>query len=115
MLTVICFKYLFILFYFCSTPHANLEFEGRGGDDFASDVSQILMQVCNNDNHIDLKKLCVIAGEQVWALYVDIMVSIYYVFYICTIISLLYRQSIEMKISLFIIHFNSRAIICILC
>lgn len=57
-----------------STPHANLEFEGRGGDDFASDISQILMQVCNNDKLIDLKKLCVIPGEQVWALYVDIMV-----------------------------------------
>lgn len=64
--------------YFCcfSSPHANLEFEGRGGDDFASDVSQILMQVCNNDKLIDLKKLCIIAGEQVWVLYVDIMVSI---------------------------------------
>ncbi|GIY81226.1 exosome complex component RRP42 [Caerostris darwini] len=57
-----------------STPHACLEFEGKGGDDFAADVSQLLTQVCNNDKLIDLKSLCVIPGQQVWVLYVDIMV-----------------------------------------
>ncbi|XP_035230745.1 exosome complex component RRP42-like [Stegodyphus dumicola] len=57
-----------------STPHAHLDFEGRGGDDFAADVSQILMQSCNNEKLIDMKSLCVIPGQQVWVLYVDILV-----------------------------------------
>ncbi|KFM60377.1 Exosome complex component RRP42, partial [Stegodyphus mimosarum] len=57
-----------------STPHAHLDFEGRGSDDFAADVSQILIQSCNNEKLIDLKSLCVIPGQQVWVLYVDIMV-----------------------------------------
>ncbi|GFX30828.1 exosome complex component RRP42 [Trichonephila clavipes] len=57
-----------------STPHANLEFEGRGGDDFSSEVSHILTQVCNNEKLVNLKSLCVIPGQQVWVLYVDIMV-----------------------------------------
>ncbi|KAG8193150.1 hypothetical protein JTE90_006981 [Oedothorax gibbosus] len=57
-----------------STPHAHLEFEGRGGEEFASDVGQLLSQVCNNDKLLDLGKLCVIPGQQVWVLYVDIMV-----------------------------------------
>lgn len=57
-----------------STPHANPEFEGRGGDDFSSDISQLLMQACNNEKLLDLKSLCIIPGQQVWVLYVDIMV-----------------------------------------
>ncbi|KAF8795904.1 exosome complex component RRP42-like [Argiope bruennichi] len=57
-----------------STPHAHLDFEGRGGDDFSSEISHILTKVCNNDKLVDLKSLCVIPGQQVWVLYVDIMV-----------------------------------------
>jgi len=57
-----------------STPHANPEFEGRGGDDYSSDISQLLMQAYNNEKLFDLKSLCVIPGQQVWVLYVDILV-----------------------------------------
>ncbi|XP_042907670.1 exosome complex component RRP42 [Parasteatoda tepidariorum] len=56
------------------TPHAHVDFEGKGGDDFASDVSTLLTQNCNDDKSVDLKSLCVIPGQQAWVLYVDIMV-----------------------------------------
>lgn len=57
----------------CS-PNANPEFEGRGGEEIATEISRILTQAYNNARCLDLSSLCVIPGVQVWVLYVDIII-----------------------------------------
>ncbi|XP_054712628.1 exosome complex exonuclease RRP42-like [Uloborus diversus] len=57
-----------------STPHANSDFEKKSGSEFGIDVTQVLNQICNYENLVNLRSLCVIPGQQVMVLYVDIMV-----------------------------------------
>ncbi|XP_023228031.1 exosome complex component RRP42-like [Centruroides sculpturatus] len=61
------------IFVDCSA-NADPEFEGRGGEDIADDIGMILGQAYSSPQCLDLKSLCVIPGQQVWILYVDIVI-----------------------------------------
>ncbi|XP_071383614.1 exosome complex component RRP42 isoform X2 [Centroberyx affinis] len=56
----------------CSA-NATPEFEGRGGEELGTELSNTLYKVFNNKRSVDLKSLCISAGEHCWALYVDVL------------------------------------------
>lgn len=58
-----------------SSANATPEFEGRGGEELGTKLSNTLYKVFNNKHSIDLKGLCISAGEHCWVLYVDVLVS----------------------------------------
>lgn len=58
-----------------SSANATPEFEGRGGDELGTELSNTLYKVFNNKHSVDLKSLCISAGEHCWVLYVDVLVS----------------------------------------
>lgn len=40
------------------------------------ELSNTLYKVFNNKHSVDLKRLCISAGEHCWVLYVDVLVSL---------------------------------------
>lgn len=74
-----CNLKIFFCFIF-SSANATPEFEGRGGEVLATEISTILSRAYDNPNALDLKSLSVIPGSQCWILYVDILVSKFYFF-----------------------------------
>lgn len=58
-----------------SSANATPEFEGRGGEELGMELSNTLYKVFNNKHSVDLKGLCISAGEHCWVLYVDVLVS----------------------------------------
>ena len=63
------------IFYF-SSANATPEFEGRGGEELALELSDTLANAYESPLAFDLKPLCILPGQQCWKLYVDILVSI---------------------------------------
>jgi len=61
-------------FFVDCSANAAPEFEGRGGDQLASEISNILYNSVCGVGTLDTTKLGVIPGEQCWILYVDIVV-----------------------------------------
>lgn len=72
MQTLSFFSLLFII---KSSANATPEFEGRGGEELGTELSNTLYKVFNNKNSIELKSLCISAGEHCWVLYVDVLVG----------------------------------------
>lgn len=72
------FKFVFIVFYASSSANATPEFEGRGGEDLALELSDTLANAYESPLAFDLKPLCILPGQQCWKLYVDILVSFLY-------------------------------------
>lgn len=64
-----------------SSANATPEFEGRGGEELATEISGMLYRAYDCPACLDLQKLCVIPNQQCWVLYIDVLVSIYYVPY----------------------------------
>lgn len=60
---------------FASSANATPEFEGRGGEELGTELSNTLYKVFNNKRSVDLKSLCISEGEHCWVLYVDVLVS----------------------------------------
>ncbi len=67
----------FLLSDFCLSSSANAtpEFQGRGGEQIASQIVNILTNLFSSKN-FDLKQLCIVNGKKCWHLYVDIVVSL---------------------------------------
>ena len=63
-----------------SSANAAPEFEGRGGEELAAQISSTLAQAFNNHKCLDLTTLCVIPRQQCWVLYVDILVRMINIF-----------------------------------
>lgn len=63
-----------IEFFVDCTANADPEFEGRGGEDIATEISSALAQAYRSPRCLDLKSLAVVPGQQVWVLYVDILI-----------------------------------------
>lgn len=61
-------------FFVDCSANAAPEFEGRGGDQLASEISNILYNSICGVGTLDTKALAVIPGEQCWILYVDVVV-----------------------------------------
>ena len=56
-----------------STPHANPEFEGHGGDEYATELANIAENAILP--RLDLRELCILKGQQCWALNIDALVG----------------------------------------
>uniref|UniRef100_A0A1A9Z5L6 Ribosomal RNA-processing protein 42 n=1 Tax=Glossina pallidipes TaxID=7398 RepID=A0A1A9Z5L6_GLOPL len=55
-------------------PNAAPEFEGRGGEELALELADTLANAYESSLAFDLKDLCILAGQQCWKLYVDILI-----------------------------------------
>ena len=65
--------FIIVLIIYFSSANATPEFEGRGGEELASEISNMLLRVYGC---LDLQKLCIIPKQQCWVLYIDILVKI---------------------------------------
>ncbi|KAM3857884.1 exosome complex component RRP42 [Diretmus argenteus] len=63
----------YLEFFVDCSANATPEFEGRGGEELGTELSNTLYKVFNNKHSIDLKSLCISAGEHCWLLYVDVL------------------------------------------
>lgn len=57
----------------CSANAAQ-DFEGRGGEDLAGEISNCLRLTYTAPHAFDLKSLCILPKHQCWKLYVDILI-----------------------------------------
>ncbi|XP_074660064.1 exosome complex component RRP42-like [Tubulanus polymorphus] len=62
-----------IEFFTDCSANATPEFEGRGGEELAVEISNVLMRAYDTPASLDYKSLCVIPGQQCWVLYIDIV------------------------------------------
>ena len=62
--------------FFDSSANATPKFEGRGGEELATQISNMLARAYDNQRSLDLASFCVISCTQVWVLYIDILVSL---------------------------------------
>lgn len=69
----------------CSSANATPEFEGRGGDDLGTEIANTLYRIFNNKSSVDLKSLCISPREHCWILYVDVLVSVTWPNWPCSI------------------------------
>lgn len=60
---------------FSSSANATPAFEGKGGDDLATEISNVLSMAYQTPNAIDLRQLCIIPSKKCWKMYVDILVG----------------------------------------
>ena len=58
---------------FTSSANATPEFQGRGGEQIASQIVNILANLFSSKN-FDLTQLCIVPGKKCWNLNVDIVV-----------------------------------------
>ncbi|XP_078608298.1 exosome complex component RRP42-like [Branchiostoma floridae x Branchiostoma japonicum] len=61
-------------FFVDCSANASPEFEGRGGEELAIEVSNALQRVFNSKSTLDLTALCIIPEGQCWVLFVDVLV-----------------------------------------
>lgn len=74
-------KNLTVLLCLFSSANATPEFEGRGGEELANELSGALTRAYSAPQAFDKTVLCILAHQQCWKLYVDILVSNYYICY----------------------------------
>ncbi|XP_072945632.1 exosome complex component RRP42 [Epargyreus clarus] len=63
-----------IEFFVDCSANATPEFEGRGGEQLAYCISNMLKEAFHSRQAFDLKQLCILKGKQCWKLYVDILI-----------------------------------------
>lgn len=64
-----------IEFFVDCSANATPEFEGRGGEELAMEISNTLQKAFQSPQAFDLTKLCILPRQQCWKLYVDILVT----------------------------------------
>ncbi|KAK9891938.1 hypothetical protein WA026_017421 [Henosepilachna vigintioctopunctata] len=60
-------------FFVDCSANATPEFEGRGGEELAVELSNCLSSAYRSEEVFNLKKLCIMKGRKCWKLYVDIL------------------------------------------
>lgn len=60
-------------FFVDCSANATPDFEGRGGEDLAVEISNTLSSAYHSPKVFDLRKLCIVKGKKCWKLYVDIL------------------------------------------
>lgn len=64
-----------IEFFIDCSANATPEFEGRGGEELALEISNTLQKAYQSSKAFQLKDLCILPRQQCWKLFVDILVS----------------------------------------
>ncbi|XP_052740220.1 exosome complex exonuclease RRP42 isoform X2 [Bicyclus anynana] len=65
-----------IEFFVDCSANATPEFEGRGGEQLANSISNIMLRAYQSAQAFNLKQLCIFEGKQCWKLYIDILVTL---------------------------------------
>ncbi|XP_058464676.1 exosome complex component RRP42 [Malaya genurostris] len=63
-----------IEFFVDCSANATPDFEGRGGEELATEISNTLAKAYLSRQVFDLRPLCILAKHQCWKLYVDILI-----------------------------------------
>ncbi|CAK1601786.1 unnamed protein product [Parnassius mnemosyne] len=63
-----------IEFFVDCSANATPEFEGRGGEQLANSISNMMQRAYHTSQAFNLKQLCIFEGKQCWKLYVDILI-----------------------------------------
>ncbi|XP_050311780.1 exosome complex component RRP42 isoform X1 [Anthonomus grandis grandis] len=63
-----------IEFFVDCSANATPDFEGKGGEDLAIELANILASSYDSREALDLRKLCILKGRKCWKLYVDILI-----------------------------------------
>ncbi|KAM3967597.1 exosome complex component Rrp42 [Aphomia sociella] len=63
-----------IEFFVDCSANATPEFEGRGGEQLASSISNMMQRAYHSSQAFNLKQLCIFEGKQCWKLYIDILI-----------------------------------------
>ena len=58
-----------------SSANATPAFEGRGGEELATEITNLLYRAYSASTVIDVASLCLQSGKLCWVLYVDVLVS----------------------------------------
>ncbi|XP_011874245.1 PREDICTED: exosome complex exonuclease RRP42 [Vollenhovia emeryi] len=61
-------------FFVDCSANATPAFEGKGGDDLATEISNILSMAYQTPDAFDFKQLCIIPHKKCWKIYVDILI-----------------------------------------
>ncbi|KAG6447358.1 hypothetical protein O3G_MSEX004952 [Manduca sexta] len=61
-------------FFVDCSANATPEFEGRGGEQLANSISNMLERAYHSPHAFNLKQLCILEGKQCWKLYIDILI-----------------------------------------
>ncbi|XP_059048090.1 exosome complex component RRP42 [Achroia grisella] len=61
-------------FFVDCSANATPEFEGRGGEQLATTISNMMQKAYHSSQAFDLKQLCIFEGKQCWKLYIDILI-----------------------------------------
>uniref|UniRef100_A0A8C5RSA3 Ribosomal RNA-processing protein 42 n=1 Tax=Laticauda laticaudata TaxID=8630 RepID=A0A8C5RSA3_LATLA len=61
------------IFFPFSSANATPEFEGRGGEELGTEITNTLYRIFNNESSINLKTLCINPRQYCWILYVDVL------------------------------------------
>lgn len=61
-------------FFVDCTANATPAFEGKGGDDLATEISNTLVIAYQTRNAFDLRTLCILPHKKCWKIYVDILI-----------------------------------------
>ncbi|XP_012221413.1 exosome complex exonuclease RRP42 [Linepithema humile] len=61
-------------FFVDCSANATPEFEGKGGDDLATEISNILSMAYQTPSVFDLRQLCILPNQKCWKMYVDILI-----------------------------------------
>lgn len=62
-----------IEFFVDCSANATPAFEGRGGEELATEITNLLYRAYSADTVIDVKSLCLQEGKLCWVLYVDVL------------------------------------------
>ncbi|KAL5022275.1 hypothetical protein ScPMuIL_001430 [Solemya velum] len=60
-------------FFVDCSANATPQFEGRGGEELATEISNLLSRSYDCPSCFDLSSLCVLPGQQCWILYIDVL------------------------------------------
>ncbi|XP_043263148.1 exosome complex component RRP42 [Colletes gigas] len=61
-------------FFVDCSANATPAFEGKGGDDLATEISNTLVIAYQTRNAFDLKTLCILPHKKCWKIYVDVLI-----------------------------------------
>ncbi|XP_011306397.1 exosome complex exonuclease RRP42 isoform X2 [Fopius arisanus] len=63
-----------IEFFVDCSANATPEFEGKGGEELGSEISNVLTNAYQSSNGLDLTMLCILPHKKCWKMYIDVLI-----------------------------------------